>query len=280
MPGKILDKNLLSDFAKKAINPDTKPYFDLLARIGKGALHALYPSDFEIYIISFELVDFQGNMVDFLTFPIMPKSISESEPQLTNIKKTVGGITAFSTSTFVPITIKLSGNFGKRFKFLIGRSMIDSSAISFTTKFKDSKSTRVFSNSIKTGYGCCKILKQIIEKSRKIDNEGNPYRLYFYNLAFGTSYLVKPIGELSFSMSLDSNMIWDYDLTLKAIAPLYKLRDRRDIKKSLVGIMSKAAIAKGIDVTNKLVKNKLVKLKGQDFDNFIGGIKKGRKLIK
>lgn len=58
-------------------------------------------------------------------------------------------------------------------------------------------------------------------KSNGVDKDGLPFRLYFYNMALGESYLVVvPPTGLVLNQSLQRNMIWEYSLTMTAIAPL------------------------------------------------------------
>src|SRR6478735_5107708 len=90
-------------------------YSDLLFTVGKQVINSLFPNDFEYYLIAFELVDSKLRTVDYLTFPILPDSITESKLELTNIKKSAGGITSITTPTFVPRDISIRGNFGRNF---------------------------------------------------------------------------------------------------------------------------------------------------------------------
>ena len=105
---------------------------DLTANIGRAALNNLFPNDFEYYACSLELVNSKGQTVDFFTLPVMPSNISQAETSLDNIKKTTGGIVSLSTSTFEPIDIQLSGNFGRRLKLLIGMDHLDFSTLDFS----------------------------------------------------------------------------------------------------------------------------------------------------
>lgn len=78
-----------------------------------------------------------------------------------------------------------------------------------------------FDISVKTGFGASRILKAIISKSNGVDNDGKPFRLYFYNMAFGENYLVTiPPSGAEFSMNLQKNMIWEYNINMTVIAPL------------------------------------------------------------
>ena len=71
---------------------------------------------------------------------------------------------------------------------------------------------------IKTGYGLIKMLKNIIDESFKIDDKGNPCILIFNNYALNTHYVVE-VMQSSFSQSVENNMIWYYNIEMKAVAP-------------------------------------------------------------
>lgn len=203
----------------------------LLESLGRKTLHSLYPNDFEAYTIALELVDSDGNTVDFFVFPVMPESISEDYNKISNTRKTAGGITALTTPNFTSRTITIDGNFGKNFKFVLGNNeVVDASAIQFSVKsgnyvgggaanFSVENKTSVFRNQIKTGYGCFKILYGIHEKSTTLDHRNQPFKLYFYNLAQGEHYLVKSLSLRS-SQSVDENMLWQYEYQMEAIAPI------------------------------------------------------------
>lgn len=85
-------------------------------------------------------------------------------------------------------------------KFLIGKNTItavskyvDNQVKTFkkTKQFAKGKiTTQTFDTNIKTGYGSFRILANIIEESKYIDNS-KPRTLIFYNLALGESYVVR-----------------------------------------------------------------------------------------
>lgn len=212
----------------------------LLTTVGKGVLNAKYPSEFELYVIALELTDVDFNTLRYFIFPVNPSSLEEAQPKLTNIKKTLSGITVLDTTTFITTDISLSGNFGRKFKVLLGSTYED-----FITSFKttvyngeDRPVTKVtkegignglkdiFDNRVKTGYGCTKILEEIINESRTLDEYKRPKRLLFHNAAFGNSYLVKAMN-VSFQQNENTNMIWNYNLQLKAIATLDSINQQK-----------------------------------------------------
>lgn len=205
----------------------------LLYELGKTALNIRYPNEFELYLCALELVDEEGKTLRYFVFPVMPSGISETKPQLTNIKKTLAGVTVLSSPTFMPTDITLSGNFGRKFKVLLGTDLQDF-ASSFTVNNQITANSVIsgvgqfFDARIKTGYGCIKILEEIINQSNQIDS-GGIKRLIFYNQALGNSYLVKATS-LTFNQSQESNMIWNYNLQLKSIAPLESIKTSKEIQ--------------------------------------------------
>ncbi|MBS0031611.1 hypothetical protein ACTJJ0_30815 [Chitinophaga sp. 22321] len=196
----------------------------LIEEEGKVSLNVRYPREFEYYVCAFELVNGKDKTLRYFIFPVMPSSIDESQPRISNIKKTVGGIVALSNTTFTPIDITLSGNFGRKFRILLGADYTDlASAVKIRDgqtegNSQEDETATIFDERVKTGYGCLKILEEIIAEADKVDALG-PRRLIFYNLAFGNSYIVKPTS-FKISMNQDSNMIHNYSLSMKAIAPL------------------------------------------------------------
>jgi hypothetical protein len=215
-------------------------YESLMKQIGKAALSAMFPNDFETYFCALELVDSKDNVIDYFSFPIMPSSMRYTYNEITNIKKTAGGITAVSSPTFVPVDINIEGNFGRRFKFLIGSSQFNANAFRFSTQggnysLTDTISTlkkAAFDPTIKTGYGCFKILKAICDKAKGLDQFNQPFKLYFYNPAIGENYLVKPMTFTGSQNGKESNMIWNYNISFKGVAPLDSLKP--DLQKSLI----------------------------------------------
>ncbi len=216
--------------------------FSLLYNVGKQALNIKYPNEFELYIIALELTDENWKTLRYFVFPINPSSIEEVKPQLTNVKKTLGGVTVLKTPTFVPTDITLSGTFGRSFKVLLGDTFQDlvhsfqyqvgdSGLVYRTTNDSVKKGVgQFFDDRVKTGYGCTKILEEIIAESVQKNR-----RLIFHNPALGNNYLVTA-GSLRLSMNEQSNMIWNYSLPLKSIAPLesvYSLKDSESAAKNL-----------------------------------------------
>jgi len=212
---------------------------NIIKTLGKGLLSSLYPDDFESYIFAFELVDSQDQTCDYFLFPLNPKSINISENQLINIKKTVGGLSMVSTDSYMPKVISIEGNFGRQLKLLIGRELIN--FLGFLNP-----SQKQFSSSLKTGFGCCKILERMIQNSNQLDSQGKPYFLYFYNLSFGKSHLVKAISSVTFHQSLETNMVWSYSLKLQTLADLDMLSNT--VSKSNITTFAFSQVQKSLNV--------------------------------
>lgn len=193
---------------------------DLLQTIGKSALNLAFPDEFELYVLAFELLNQKGETLSYFIFPTNPSTLDESQPEITNIKKTLGGVVSLSSPSFIPPDITLTGNFGRRFRVLLGQDYTELLGGFSNGPVEGVK--QLFSNKIKTGYGCIKVLESLVRDSKKIDSENGVKTLIFHNLALGNSYVVKPLG-LRFTQSQESNMIWNYNLTLKGIAPLKAL---------------------------------------------------------
>ncbi len=233
-------------------------FYNLLNTIGSAGLHAMYPNDFEYYMVALELVKYNGVTIDMLIFPVLPKQIKRSEHTATSIKKTMGGVSVIKTSSFIPIDFSISGNFGRKFKVLVqSDTIIDFQALRYSLKtgvtqrdyidkdiISGSKFNKpAFNYAIKTGYGVTKILESIVNKSRgSIDNK--PNRLIFYNLAFGESYLVEVI-DFDVFQSMENNMIWNYSINMKAIAPLEMVEWSRE--RSVKSVLTSSVLQKSIN---------------------------------
>lgn len=234
----------------------------IIETAGRAVLASQFPNDFEVYLCTLELADSQNNTIDFFTFPINPNSITKTEPKRETIRNTAGGITVLSSPTFTPQQINIRGDFGRTFKILLSlggaASSLTGAAYSMSAgkwsltdisgKGTNSLKSASFDAGIKTGYGCIKILQAIISKSNGVDQLGLPLRLYFYNMALGESYLVVvPPAGLSFSQNLQRNMIWDYNLSITAIAPLESVAGAKKAKTALTKICAAGAIQKGVN---------------------------------
>jgi len=221
--------------------------FTLLQTMGRQALASLYPDDFEVYITALELVDSNEKTVDYFVFPVNPQSITESENQIVSIKKTAGGISTLSTETYMPTMINLVGDFGRKFKILVGKNVVDFQGYNFSEKLGTDKVVQVLSDTVKTGYGCTKVLEKMIKKSNQLDQNGKPYFLYLYNLNFGKVYLVKCIGQPTFTCNMEKNMIWQYNIQFQTLASLDQIKNKNQNKSNLK-LLGYSQIQKSLNV--------------------------------
>lgn len=196
----------------------------LLNTLGQKYLNSNYPDEFEYYLCAFELVDSNGISLEYFLFPIMPSQIRERQPQNINIKRTMSGISTMTSETFNPISINISGNFGRSFKVLSGSGYVEL-ITNFVDKIRGGTNLTntgkdEFDKNTKTGYGCIKILERIVNAARKLDSNSNkPVSLIFYNLALGNNYFVK-IEDIEFSQDQSSNIIWNYSIQMTAIGKI------------------------------------------------------------
>lgn len=225
----------------------------LVEQIGKAALNIKYPKEFEMYICALELVDQLGRTLRYFIFPVLPSSLEDTTPRITNIKKTLAGVSVLSTPTFIPGDINMNGTFGRKFRVLLGTDMADflQSFVApegrITANSLLNGALEVFDDRVKTGYGCIKILEEMIKEADKIDNNG-VRRLIFYNLAFGNSYVVKPMS-FKMSQTQETNMIHQYQLSLKSIAPLEALKSQQELTQQSARLNTSSHIQKQVDKT-------------------------------
>ena len=244
-------------------------FMELRDTVGKAALNTMFPKDFEYYMVSFELVDSNNKVVKFFTFPIMPESLTENIQTNQKIKKTAGGITILSSNTFQPVEISLNGSFGRSFKFLLGGDIVTGNG--FLSGIKDTLKSVAFSTRVKTGYGCIKVLQDMIQKSNELDSLGNPYRLYFYNTITGNSYWVKN-PSMRFNNTIQKNMMAEYSLSMTGVANLGDIVSKGySSKKQLVTQMTTSLISQQLTSLTKPVK----KMISGEIDNATGEASKG-----
>lgn len=218
-----------------------------ISTIGRGALHSLAPDNFEYYMCSLELLDGSGNTKGFMTFTIMPNNITETKTQIASITKTNKGISTLFNSTFVPRDISIQGTFGRKFRLLLG--MKEAENVSKIPFFGGNLGFSFLDNDVlvKTGYGLTKMLKSMIDKSFELDDNKKPCILIFNNYALNTHYVVE-VMQSAFSQSIENNMLWYYNLEMKAVAPASAVkRQDQDSDKKFLGVVASNAIAKGIN---------------------------------
>lgn len=215
-----------------------------VAAYGRVALASKYPDDFEYYGMQFELQNSQGVVKDSLYFPVMPNQIAETCVDSVNVKKSSTAIVVLTNTTFPIRQINIAGTFGRKAKILI----VD-------VPKKNQSPTEIgsapqFSTKIKTGFGLLKVLERIIKKSVTADEYGQPHFLFLYNFALGNHYLVE-VSDYAFNMSMENNMLWNYQLDLKAVATADQANNR------IGGNQNSLAKRMMIDAINKNV-NRLV----------------------
>lgn len=226
----------------------TKRFREALASTGRPIMGALFPDDFEVYMMTLELVDSMQNIVDYLSFPVLPDDITKPSPKNTNVKKTAGGVISLTTNTYIPEDITINGNFGRAFKVLVGREVISFKAFGASVKkmIKGGKLENPFDAKVKTGFGCTKILQGIIDKSVLLDEHNKPYKLFFHNPTLGESHLVEsPLFTLRMDKNT-TNRMWGYSLTFKTLAPAGAIGTVG--QSSLLNTLALGALQKGINI--------------------------------
>ena len=184
---------------------------------GKILLNNLYPQEFEYYMMAFE-IEGENGIEDRFIFPVMPSSISIKDTKTTNIRRTNAGTTILSDNSFTHKMISISGSFGRKMRLMFG-SFEDTGS-----KVSSRNSKLQFDPNVKTGYGLVKRLERIYHKSTELGgqigkNDNKPYRVYFYNLSYDQRFLVE-ILEWNANQTQESNMIWNYSMTMRAVSPL------------------------------------------------------------
>lgn len=237
------------DYANQAIS--------LAQQLGMQTLSSVYPYDFEWYMCALELTDSKDQTIDYLAFPIQPDSIQKSEPTRNNIKKSMAGVTVLSNDAYIPQDITIRGSFGRQFKLLLNVKEIKGKNSQYSTingvysLYQKAGASAInypsFNIAAKNGYGIIKILQAIVNKSVGLDDEGKPFKLYFYNMALGESYLVAiPPSGAQFSQDVSKNMVWSYSVTMKTLAPLDAVREEQE--GSLRKELSATAVAAGVSM--------------------------------
>ena len=190
----------------------------LLGEIGQLGLHVKYPDEFEYYLCALELVNpATKETLMYFVFPIMPSSEEFSKSFLANTRLTAGGSITVMSPIFEPFEFQLDGSFGRDFKWVAGETATNLVS-GFASKKTFEEKFTYFNDKVKTGYACHKMLEKIILESMVLDDNGLRH-LYFYNQAFNQRYIVQVVN-MRFRQDVNTNMIWNYSLTLRAIAPL------------------------------------------------------------
>lgn len=236
---------------------------DAAVNTGRAALHATAPDNFEYYLCSFELLDgTDSKKVGFMSFPVLPDSITQSHQTIQSIVKTQNGVVTTYNQSFAPVDINISGSFGRKLRVLTD--------LKDPWNYKGKKLGMILNGSInipginvgvslKTGYGLVKCLQHMLgganghlgdkHKISAGDKEFRPYFLIFNNYAFNQSYVVEVIGY-SFSQSVGNNMIWNYNVQLKAVADANGFLGRKkSTLKQFLKAVATTTIANGLNKT-------------------------------
>lgn len=220
---------------------------ELLGSIGRAGLHSLYPDDFEYYACALEITTSDDEIVDTLVFPVMPDSITASPAVINTIKKTQTGVVSLFNPTFAPFPINISGTFGRKLRLLSNNGIVVFNAIktSFKKEPLQGYESQPFNVEVKTGYGVIKALEKIVIRSTSLDSNNKPYRVYFYNMALNHSHLVEGL-RVNFHMDRNSNMLWNYNLSMTAIAPAFATHS--NTKSSIINTLSSSVINQGLEM--------------------------------
>ena len=247
------------------VDESVKTVLDTIQLMGQAMVSTIAPHDIEYYMVALELTDSSNKTIDYFSFPILPQSIQKTEPVRTALKQTASGVTVITSNTFTPQKIVLKGNFGKYFKMLLdfndraggegGTAAIYSCAagtynLSQLTSEQKAKFGLVGLNGqVKSGYGAMNILRAIVSKSVGVDKLGAPFRLYFYNMALGESYLVSvPAGGLVVDTNVQgSNFLWNYTLTLDILASMELALKKKTPTSSLKSMLTAGVMQSGVN---------------------------------
>lgn len=219
---------------------------DTALSVGKAAIHAAMPDDFEYYLCSLELVNHKDERKGFLSFLVMPEQISESYTPIQTMVKTHNAVVTLFNDSFAPVDINIAGTFGRKIRLLLnykdpwiqtgGKQIL-------ALNFGKVAGVEV---GVKTGYGMTKVLQHILNASSKTEAEsGKPYYLKFYNYALNTAYLVDVVNY-TVNQNMGSNMIWNYQITLRAVAPLSSFSNIGNKMKNLLPEVASNSVANGV----------------------------------
>lgn len=224
----------------------TQQLIDTALSVGKAAIHAAMPDDFEYYLCSLELVNHKDERKGFLSFSVMPEQISESYTPIQTMIKTHNAVVTLFNDSFAPVDINIAGTFGRKIRLLLNYKdpWIQTGGKQFLAlNFGKVAGVEV---GVKTGYGMTKVLQHILNASSKTEAEsGKPYYLKFYNYALNTAYLVDVVNY-TVNQSMGSNMIWNYQMTLRAVAPLSSFSNIGNKMKNLLPEVAANSVANGV----------------------------------
>ena len=191
------------------------------------------------FLFYMELVDrVSRDIYKYVLFPIMPQEITINNQPLVTITKTQGNVSVVSNNSYNPFDVSIAGTFGTYNTFLImpnraveeeylepgknyiaiygnrkeyvDRSVTMDRHIDEPNKFSGEKVEKY--DKI-TGYGFTKLMEEFFDDYEKSDD----YDLNIYNLSFGQKFVAVPVAY-SFNQNIKSNMLWNYNISFKAIA--------------------------------------------------------------
>lgn len=253
----------MSSFGNAVASKSIGTAIDAAVSMGKAALHATAPDNFEYYLCSLELLDgTNGKKVGFLSFPVLPDSITQSHQTIQSIVKTQNGIVTTYNQSFAPVDISINGSFGRKIRILTD--------LKDPWQYKGKKWSTFLNGSVnipginvgislKTGYGLVKVLQHMLSGATGNlggaamisagDKEFRPYFLIFNNYTFNQSFVVEVIGY-SFSQNVGNNMIWNYNVQLKAVADANGFLGRKgSTLKQFLKAVATTTIANGLNKT-------------------------------
>ena len=230
-----------------ALNSTIENTIRIADTLGRAGLHAVMPDLFEYYMCSLELLDDNGNTKGFLMFPVMPSNIVETKTAIATVTKTNAGVVTLFNPTFVPRDISIQGTFGRKLRLLSGKEVNDNQKSWFNKAASGDFGFGLFGTDflVKTGYGLIKMMERMTDKLYELDENGKPYVMLFNNYALNTQYVVEVL-QRSFSQGQDNNMLWYYNLEMKAIAPASAVKNTGGKSKDFWKKVSAGAIAKSI----------------------------------
>lgn len=218
------NNNLTVNIAKNAYYKALSLPSQFVNEDRKVLLHELYPSNFPYYFMAFELENIRGMTTDRMVFPILPTSYTGTNNIVTSVQKTAGGIIDQFNSTLAPMTLNIQGNFGVSFKLMKQPNIKDLDGMSenlgntanfLNEKWKNDKGY-LGNPLLFTGFRAFNELKRICDKSRTLDNTGQPYKTIFYNLAFSSQYYVRIIN-FNEDMNVNNNFFHNFNLQMRVI---------------------------------------------------------------
>ena len=211
-----------SNVEKSSVNSIRENVISVVDTLGRAALHAMAPDNFEYYMCSLELLDSSKSTKGFMTFAVMPNNILETKTEIATINKTNRGVVTTFNSSFVPRDISIQGTFGRKLRLIIGAKEPSNGDKTWFGNLMSSGNLgfNIMGGNVlvKTGYGLTKMLKKIVDTAYTLDENGKPHTLIWTNYALNTSYVVE-ILQSSYSQTYQNNMLWYYNLEMKAVAP-------------------------------------------------------------